>query len=301
MRDEFADEFKSRILSRGWSVAEAAHQLGVSDKTITRWKSGTKPTHAEQIRALQRVLGFTQMEIERYLLANEQKRNQPHSRSFADLLQGGMLIADLSDQLHVIEEDEFPVPVSDEDEYGNVENWNGVYRGCQQTGGVVFDKDGKIGAHWLFVPVKPETLKRGLNGENINRTFSMLDVQPFILPGEYDVYFVSLFIREHFNNMSGNKYVLFSIQDKLLELAEEGFFVRRMFGNMSSIAMVSVSESLGFSPVREHCEHRMVGVGGVEVPTQVHHVDLADPSSDRVLMHTPRLLEHYRQWRAAGS
>lgn len=294
----FQDELKIRILAKGWSVAEAAHQLGVATKTIRRWQSGENgPNRPELMSALKQCLGFTQIEIERYLAVWAQRKDQVESKSFSELLGSGQEIEDLEEQLHQIEDGEFPVPIHDDEEYGQPENWASVYKNCQQTGTVIFDRNQEIGAHWLFVPVNSDLIDRGLLGENINRTFSMLDVRSFFAPGTYDVYFVSLFIRRHFNNSSGNSYVLFSIQDKMLELAEDGFFIQRMFGNMSSIDMVSLALSLGFEFVCDHQEHRMKGPRGTPIPTQILQADLRNPSTDRILEHTPRLLGLYQDWR----
>lgn len=300
---DFSKTLSNLMALRGWTRENTAHELGVSSRKLGRWLAGDQlPEKAGDILALKRVFKFSEMELERLLRLYVGSSSKPRPKTFAKLLQEGWTLESLAEKLHYIEEVEFPfLPSSkapkDTDEYGDPDSWLGTYDNCRDTGCVLFDDSGEIASHWLFCPVKPNIFKDGVSGKNINSTFSTMSLRPFGAPGDYDVYFVSLFLRRIWNNPVGNREVLFSIQDKMLHLADEGFFIRRIFGNMSSPLMITLADNIGFHFECDHDVHEMLVSPKEHKPTEVWSLDLKSPDSDSMLSHTPRLLERYTEWR----
>lgn len=298
-------EIKRRRIAKGLGQDNLAYEMGeivvggVTTRTISRWENGHSTPQPKHIPGLMEVLDFSKSEIDRYFGVSSGSSDVYQVNKFTEFFDASNRLTKLEDELDRIEYIEFPVPDVPGNDYGG-KSWGGVYEACHETGCVVSSSDGETAGYWWFVPISPQILEKGMKGENINANFNVEYLNEFGPPGGYDVYFVSLFIRKKFGNPAVLQHLLFGLQDTLVGLAEQDIFIRRVFGNMSSPRMITLARNMGFREVCDHKHHVMEDVDGKPVPTKIFEANLFEESGMRMIQHTPRLVELYKEAQRNG-
>jgi hypothetical protein len=107
------------------------------------------------------------------------------------------------------------------------------------------------------------------------------------------VYIVDLVIRKGMRNPAIDRALLHSFGQKLLQYAQAGIIVRRMFANISTIEVTSIAKRLGFDLTRRHNEHKMYIGNNNLAPMVVGELVLAKNYSCPLFEYMPQLKQAY--------
>jgi len=293
----FGEQLKRWRTAKNFTQKVLAEEIGVDESTYRRWENGSQTPRSDFRRAIRAALGLTVNQINEMLGLEPDLNNGYKARTFGSFADGGSL-KDLMENLHGIEETEFPYPASQDGEYGNDEDWLAIYQDSPSTGYVITTADDDVIAFWYMIAIKSAVYENGVRGNNINRALRVNHIDDLIEPRHYHAYFVSLFVRPQHENPATHKLIRDSVLAMLREYAENGIFFARVFGNMSSMRAVRLATRSGFKEVCDHAEHLMWDENRNIVPTKVCELNMFAHKTPRLLEHDPHLAVLYRQARS---
>ncbi len=282
---ELGKEIERRRHVKGWSQEFLANELGVSTRTISRWEKGD-PISKFYIVPIKRVLNFSDYEIMKYI--GSKTPDLYDEICFNELFDKDGTLKTFISKLDYVEK-ENPSFGDDINEYGDDEKWRGIFEMSSDTGCAIFSKEKEVAGYWFFAGISEQKYELGIRGENINKTLIPMDIEPFSLPGKYDVYFVDLFIKRKFDNSSVKIHIYNSILDIIEEMAINGIFIKRIFGNMSSEKMIKLARNIGFLEKCDHKVHKMQNNQGIIVPTKVYEINLESNEKPRLFERREKL------------
>lgn len=294
-QSQFGAKVAWEIKKRGWSREKAAYELGVDQKTIQRWiNDPTEKPSTGSIEALIRVFGFTRPEILLSLGIQippiESTREKFTALSFgqaADRLGSMNAVVDACNDVA----SEFPVP-AEEDEYGSYEQWLELMEVSPDSGGTIADSDGYAIGYWHAVAVKDKIYRDILSGKNVNKSISADDVEILVDSGEYNLYFVDLFIRRSHANVPTRRMIKDSFLSFMRSAAMAGIFFNKIAANVTGPEVMRLCKGLGFQKVVDHSVHRYIDKGGTIVCAQIFELDMTK-DAERLFLHSDDLRRLY--------
>lgn len=188
----------------------------------------------------------------------------------------------------------FPEPDTPGNDYGEDGKWEKFMQQNPRCFHCLIYNDEKIVGYWSCLPVTEDLYNRGVKGENINESIGFDDIDQFSIPDDHYLYLVDLFRYDEHYNATSTRMMIDSFVNFLLELAESGYFVRKIFANISGHSVEKVSEKLGFSYCVEHKCHQMFAPDGVRsIPTKIYELDLSEHSDSKIFEYCGALKGHY--------
>ena len=250
---KFGAEIRSRRLAEGWQQDELARRVGSTPRTVGRWERGESEPNAGNIISLKRELNFSDDEIRAaFGVIRTKGRYRAYSLASAKALCGSY--PKLLEALDTIEE-EFPVPTVP-GEYGTDEKWLELLELCADSGGVVALLDKEIVGYWQCFPITDDLYEDVIMGKNVNKKISSSDIQILMNPGNYRLFFISLFLSDIHRNNSTRTLIRQDFFDFIKECAENGIFFEKIVANITGVEARQICENLDFQKVIDHPVHK---------------------------------------------
>jgi len=214
--------------------------------------------------------------------------------SFAALLRSGFSADEVIEGIGEVFEALVPMPNTlPGNDMGDSEKWDALMREFPYCVFLLLDGR-RVCGYWMVLPVTTELYSAGIDGQNINRSISVLDTEEIDTPGIYQLYFVDLFILPEYRG--ANTVMLRSFVAFLLGLSRNGIFVRRIFANISSSPAQKTCAKIGFRHVRDHREHLSVKFSedAKPHPTKIYELDLSCSDDIWLWQYDSELAQAYR-------
>ncbi|NCP19628.1 MAG: helix-turn-helix domain-containing protein [Erythrobacter sp.] len=289
------EEIRAQRLSRGWDQTELAERVGAVKETVSRWENGRVPDKPWHIEGLKRELGLTKGHfLEAFgakIRTNLRTKDRYQACSFrtAKDIVGSFETIDAA--FGEIEENDFPVP-TELGEYGTPEKWLRLLKMFPDSGGVVIFDNKTIVAYWQSFAVNDATYEGILRGDNINKSISESDIELLMEPGEYKLFFISLFIRMEHRGYRVRSLLRQDFIDFIRDTADEGIFFTHIAANITGIEAKRICERFGLRKVIDHPIHRYPE--GEDTPefAEIFELDLSAGAA-RLFETEPDIAEKY--------
>ncbi|HEY3568824.1 MAG TPA: toll/interleukin-1 receptor domain-containing protein [Thermoanaerobaculia bacterium] len=138
------------------------------------------------------------------------------------------------------------------DHEGQSSQWAPVFMDHPDTWRLITNSSKDIVGYWHFVPLFEDEYERARAGVLIDSEITTDKVRIFELPGQYDIYFVSIGILPKYRRSRAVTLLINSILDVLVELAQQGIFIRQLCANAYTPSGEALCKSLGMSYLRPH-------------------------------------------------
>lgn len=213
--------------------------------------------------------------------------------SFTDIMQGGRSLNWIASQVDNVV-DHFPVPEIAGNDFGSPEKWFRIYEQSPESGYALLFKASKIVGYWHCVPVETGFYDRILTGENINSAIEIKHLDTFSFPGDYDIYFVDLFLLPEHKNALTVRLMINSFTSFLRQLASVDIYARRISAHISSEMAEEFCRKLGFKFVTHHQCHKIYDDNGNLIPTKIFELDVRKSLLSKLFLLDETLAKSYR-------
>jgi hypothetical protein len=144
------------------------------------------------------------------------------------------------------------------DHEGQTRQWAPVFMDHPDTWRLIVNSSGKIVGYWHFVPLFEPEYNLARQGQLIDGHITTDKLKLFELPGQYDVYFVTMCIQSQFRRTPAVRLLFNSLLQVIAYLAQEGVFIREVCANAYTPSGVSLCRSLGLMHVGNHISHGQI-------------------------------------------
>ncbi len=214
-------------------------------------------------------------------------------QSFSDIMQGGRSLNWIASQVDNVV-DHFPVPEIAGNDFGSSEKWFRIYEQSPESGYALLLKNSTIVGYWHCVPVQSNFYERILTGENINSAIEIKNLDTFSFPGDYDIYFVDLFLLPEHKNAMTVRLMINSFTSFLKQLASVDIFANRISAHISSEMAEEFCRKLGFKFITHHQCHEIYDDDGKLVPTKIFELDIRRSLLSKLFSMDEALMTSYR-------
>jgi transcriptional regulator with XRE-family HTH domain len=215
----FGPELKKRRIARGWTQDVAAENLGISSKTVSRLENGQAMPKLHHIASLKREFGFTQSELEEYLLPSNATYTSFESKDV--ILKYGNFHAFLE---HLIKMDYSALSYYDDKFEGTADFWAPIFEEDEYTWGALA-KNGDVIGYWSFLVLNDEAFEKTKNGKLIEPSLTNEDLAFMYRKGRYKIYVSMVILDENYRTPAAFDALLNNFSEKLEKLARDGFFI----------------------------------------------------------------------------
>lgn len=295
--------------------AEFAEIMSVSEQTVSKWvrslaypsnespfidKLGWSPELLRECRddyeeSFKRLASDASVDNRFLKLQRSVSSNVEYQAlSFSDYLAKLNNADSLDTETNIIM-DYFPIPDIEGNDMGSSEKWKRIFVLSSDTGCVLIDRHGSIVGFWFFALVTSTTYEQIIRGENVNKEIKVYDLKTLDEAGEYDVYFVDLFIHpSHFSPLS--KQILFKQFFALLqELASIDIYINRLAANITTDLAESFCIHRGFKFICNHKTHLVDFSEDEVISSKVYELDFTKDFGEAIFRNNAYLKNKYRE------
>jgi hypothetical protein len=212
-------------------------------------------------------LGFSPEELATLMGVREETEYACYDFMEASELVGG--VEDLANQLHSLPYPLMPDLPDNGNDLGSPEKWKRIYECSPDTIVVLLKDRTTVVGLWHCVAVHEHTYAAICQGKNVNASITERDIRVLAIPGNYDIYFVDLYIDAVCRNARTRRLLLRSFLDFVREHARGSIFFRRIAAHPAFHESQDICRELGFVEVCRHLTHKVVGSNGEFEPTPI--------------------------------
>ena len=310
-------ELRAQRKAAGKTIQQFSFELGISDRQLRRYERGRCFPPDFRLKLIAELLdlepgffiGFFRQTSARHALPEsstsiavpaDRSNDQKYiAGTFAELIEAGFSEAWLLSEAVRLERtfpaDEIIKGFNGSNEMGTVEKWNRLTSANTETAfGII--RNNRVIAYWFCVPVKINTYRKAVNGENVNAEIELDDIAFFDFPQDYDFYFVDLYQVTDVPPWVINKLLLDGFLNLLKSLAENGHFVRRMCTHAYASETERICEKSGFKHVTDHKYHaRLDGRPDRMKHTKIYEIEFLSGRVPTLLRYDEDLLRLYER------
>lgn len=147
---------------------------------------------------------------------------------------------------------------------GNTEQWAPVFMDHPDTWRLLIYGNKQIVGYWHFVPLFEKEHKLAKNGKFMESHITSDTVKCFELPGLYDIYVVSICLDCEYRRTIAFQLLFDSLMKVLLDLANNGVFIREIVTNAYTPSGISLAKSLGMTYHTDHIDKGKIYVSRIK-------------------------------------
>lgn len=144
------------------------------------------------------------------------------------------------------------------DHEGQISQWAPVFMDHPDTWRLIIEEPAKLAGYWHFVPLFDREIQLVRQGRLIDGDITTDKVRLFEIPGQYDIYFVSLCIKPQFRRSFAVSPLLRSLLAIMRDLAREGVFFRDVYANAYTKSGEAICKSFDLRPLVNHTSHGQI-------------------------------------------
>ena len=146
------------------------------------------------------------------------------------------------------------------DHEGQTSQWARVFMDHPDTWRLIVDGQESIVGYWHFAPLFESEFELARQGRLLDSHITADKIRLFELPGQYDMYFVSICIQARFRRTPAVHLLFSSLLRTITGLARQGVFFRDVCANAYTPSGAAICRSFGMEYVRDHVSHGQVYV-----------------------------------------
>lgn len=287
---------------------QLSEKTGVTLRTVQTWISSEPPNFISErnLKVLERVIDIS----EEAPLYREAKRSKTRfvSGTMLDFVKMGFSIEDCLTWADALANEwELPPESMLDDaasnDYGSDDIWHALFRANPEAVFFVYDSEqNRVAGYWAALSVSEKFYKRGVRGENVNKSISDGDVGTFAVPGsQHFLYLLDAFVAKAYlekSEVGVLRAMVWGFTQFLCYLRSSRQFVRQIFTNAAEDRSIHLCVSMNMETIGDgyHQEHRRQNALGKIVPTTVYSIDLtSNPQIFPPIALDPNLLEAYTE------
>ncbi|MCL4480966.1 MAG: hypothetical protein M1113_05740 [Candidatus Thermoplasmatota archaeon] len=138
---------------------------------------------------------------------------------------------------------------------GSTDQWADVFSESPDTWRLLVNGSESIIGYWHFVPLFPEDFQKAKLGELKDSEIIAERIMPLDLPGDYDIYVVSIALRRGYRNHEDRTLLFGSFFEEVYSLAKGGIFIRNIVTNAFTPDGFRTCTRFGMREVAKHVQH----------------------------------------------
>jgi hypothetical protein len=186
--------------------------------------------------------------------------NEFRAIAYKDLENFNFSIEELADKL--ISMDLEMIDDIDEDHEGSPSFWIPFLVNNPETWKIILDKNNEIVAYWHFIPLFEDNFNLALEGKLIDTDFK-IDMVPVMILGVYDIYFVTIVLKDLHSRSTIFKLLLDSLAKSLEDLATNGVYIEKICTLAYTPDGESLSKSIGLKYTVDSEYHGKIYSGSI--------------------------------------
>lgn len=146
---------------------------------------------------------------------------------------------------------------------GDFEQWLAIARSNADTIRYLLKNDDEMIGYWHFTPLRDDVYIKAKTGQLLDSEITC-DKIPLLLPGTYNIYFISICLKEKYRRKTTTfGKLLFSIIDVIQSLAKKNIFINEICALAYTMNGIQLCQSMGLKYLRDHSEHGQIFCGKI--------------------------------------
>lgn len=138
---------------------------------------------------------------------------------------------------------------------GSTDQWAEVFSESPDTWRLLVNGSESIIGYWHFVPLFKDDFQKAMSGELKDTEIIAERIVPLDLPGDYDVYVVSIALRRGYRNHEDRALLFGSLFDEIYSLAKAGIFIKNIVTNAFTPDGFRTCTRFGMKEIGKHLQH----------------------------------------------
>jgi hypothetical protein len=138
---------------------------------------------------------------------------------------------------------------------GSIDQWADVFADSPETWRLLVNGSESIIGYWHFVPLFEENFQKALSGKLLDSEIKADQIKALDFPGDYDIYFVSIALRQGYRNHDDRILLFGSFFEVIHSLAKDGIFIKNIVTNAYTTDGHRTCIRFGMKIITHHMEH----------------------------------------------
>jgi hypothetical protein len=138
---------------------------------------------------------------------------------------------------------------------GSTDQWADVFSESPDTWRLLVNGSESIIGYWHFVPLFPDDFQKAKLGELKDSEIVAERIMPLDIPGDYDIYVVSIALRRGYRNHEDRSLLFGSFFEEVYSLAKDGIFIRNIITNAFTPDGFRTCTRFGMKAIAKHAQY----------------------------------------------